>query len=349
MLVYIVLLLICIFFACILDRTTIKTNRMYRILSTIPFFSLFLISAIRYKVGTDYVGTYVRTFNLISEGASNIRCDVGFLWLNKIIIFLELNVQWVFIITSFIINFFIAKTINNKSKNKMLSYYIYICGTLYFFSMNGVRQVIAISLFYYSLKYIEKRNLIKYLIINIIGFLFHNTAIIFIPMYFLFQKEIKISKKIIILVLLILFSSTIMPIVFTVLEKTKYSLYINNAAFAALNKLNFSTLINFVYLFAYDILIKKKDKEDIIYSNCHFMAAILSLFITVIPLALRIFMAFRFIEFLSVPNLISKLKVSNRTRYILIFLVLCFYFAYFFIGVAIENGNDVLPYRTIFE
>lgn len=344
MLVYIMMLIVCVACGFLHDRTNGKAKK---VLSFIAFFTLFIVSAIRYQVGTDYTNTYVRTYELVINHVKDIRCDIGFLWLNQILASLNFNVQWIFVITSLIINIFICKKIDKSSKSSIISYYIYICSMFYFFTMNGIRQAIIISLFYYSLDCIKERKMAKYMIINFIGFLFHSSAFIFFPLYFILNKKKKLSFKLILLLVIFLSSSIIMPYILNFLLTTKYAMYINNGAFSPLDSINLSSIINLTWFLAYELLLKEKDDEDTIYSNIHFLGIIISLFITSLPLALRIFMSFRYIEFISVPNLISKLKTNKLNKGIFTAFVLVFYFAYFIYGVGVQNGNDVLPYKTI--
>lgn len=70
--------------------------------------------------------------------------------------------------------------------------YYFLAWFLYF-SFNGfgieilyLRNAKSICLFLLSLKYVEERSFIKYLFMNILGYLFHTSAILFIPLYFLF-------------------------------------------------------------------------------------------------------------------------------------------------------------------
>ena len=348
MLVYLGTIAICTIFGFLSDKSNKTYGKYYFFTALIPFIVLFCVSGFRYNVGMDFKYTYVYTFEKILSGSRNVRADIGFYLLNKIIIFLGGSVQWIFIITSFIINFFVIRSIFCQSKNKMLSFFIYICGTFFFFSLNGIRQSIAISIFYYSLKYIENKRFDKYLLCNIIGCLFHNSAIIFIPLYFILSKEYKTYKKIIVIVMCFIFSSLIMPFVQQVLYSTKYKMYLTNGAYSALEKFNVSTIINIIIWLFYEILLKKKYKKDIIYSKCHLVGIIVSIFVTKIPLAMRIFMSFRYIEFLSVPNLLEKIKMKQTYKKFILIGIMISYFVYFIYGVYIKNGNTVLPYNTIF-
>jgi hypothetical protein len=55
--------------------------------------------------------------------------------------------------------------------------------------MTLLRNVKAIMIFLISVKYLEKRKIIYYFCINIIGALFHLTALLFLPLYFIMNKQ----------------------------------------------------------------------------------------------------------------------------------------------------------------
>lgn len=347
---YIILLLFCVTLAFIADRSkTDKKNLQYNIIVfSIIAFMLSLISAIRYNVGTDYSFTYVPTFNYIMQGATGIRIDIGFYLLNQIIIWLALNVQWVFIVTSFIINFLICSSIYKQINYKALGIFIYVCGTLYFFSMNGVRQTITMSIFYYSLIYVyEKRNRVKYLLLNLLGVTIHLTAVVFLPLCFFIHKRLRRRTYLFIILLLFILIAPITNLIGSYLLSTRYSMYLTNGAYNSLTGFNLSSVLNLLCFLGYLFYSKKTPKNNV-YLNIHFIGLIVSLFLLRIPLALRLFMSFRYIEFLSVPNLIADLEITKRKRTIIIAIVMIFYTIYLINGVYINNGNDVLPYRTIF-
>lgn len=79
----------------------------------------------------------------------------------------------------------------------------YILAFVIFFSIQGLfmevellRNMKAIILFIFSLKYIEERKFIPYIILNLIGVSFHQSAILYIPLYYLLN--INFNKKLII-------------------------------------------------------------------------------------------------------------------------------------------------------
>ena len=125
-----------------------------------------------------------------------------------------------------------------------MSFWIYLCGTFYFFSMNGVRQSVAIMIFYYSFKYIEKHNFKKYAILNGIGFLFHSSAILFIPLYFILNKKYKFKMKMILIFATVLATKVIVPFLTSILLQTHYAMYLINGAYSSQDSLNFSMYLN---------------------------------------------------------------------------------------------------------
>lgn len=347
MIVYVGLILYCIVLGFFLDK--IKSNNKLRpFIILLVFLGLFIIPAIRYEVGTDYVGTYQKTYYQILNNYEQIRIDFGFFLLNKIIIALQGNYKWVFSITSFIIAYFSIKSIDEQSQIKKLSLIIYICGTFFFFAMNGVRQAISLSIFYYSLKYIEKKDFKKYLLLNVIGTSFHTSAIIFIPMYFLLDKNIGKKKMLISILIVAIISPLILPYINNMLINTKYGVYINNVGFEALGKFNLASIINAIIFICYLYFTDAENNKNRLYLNIHFIGVIVSIFLLYIPLANRLFISFKYVEFLSVANLVKNNKIIKNKR-ILEFIVVIFYIMYFVYSVYINNYNSVLPYKTIFS
>lgn len=73
----------------------------------------------------------------------------------------------------------------------------YVLSVLLFVAFGGLiiefnlmRNVKAILLFLLSLKYLEERKIIPYALMNLVGFLFHSSAIVFFPLYFLLNKKL---------------------------------------------------------------------------------------------------------------------------------------------------------------
>lgn len=64
--------------------------------------------------------------------------------------------------------------------------FIFYIGYFYgFYSLTGIRQVLATAFLIWSFEYIKSRKLIPFLLLNLIAALFHLSALVFLPMYFI--------------------------------------------------------------------------------------------------------------------------------------------------------------------
>lgn len=337
--IYVITILICVLF-CLISKKYSKAEKLI----VMPFLITFFISAIRYNVGMDYNSYYELYNNINSSLASGY--EKGFCFIIKILRLLFNTPQALFVLTSFIFCFLVYKCIKANEDDKALQYFIFITSTFYFFSMNGIRQSIAIIIFYYSLKYVKEKNFNKYLICNLLGIIFHEISIVFIPLYFVLGHHFKNKNKLIIIIVVALLSNYAVKLIGLVLSNTKYYHYIRSGSYFTLGKFNISSIINLLIFIMYCIGIKDKNEDDIIYENIHFLGIITSIFLPILPLANRFFINFRYIEFLSVPNLVKNINLKEK-KYLTI-SVYALYTIYFLYSLFIGNSNSVLPYKTFF-
>lgn len=75
------------------------------------------------------------------------------------------------------------------SKYYILSFILYLVFGGLTIEINLMRNIFVILLFLISIKYIIQRNFFKFFLINLIGFTFHSSAILFLPLYFVVHKE----------------------------------------------------------------------------------------------------------------------------------------------------------------
>lgn len=95
---------------------------------------------------------------------------------------------WVFfnvLVDLLILNLFVKR----YSSYYVLSFVLFLIFGGLAIEMNLMRNVKALMLFFISLKYLEERRPIQYLLLNLIGLSFHVSAILFFPMYFFLHKE----------------------------------------------------------------------------------------------------------------------------------------------------------------
>jgi len=147
-----------------------------------------IISAFRYNVGTDYVA-YEEMFNGVATNtlpAFWISKEKGYLWLLEFVHMIGGNFQATCLITSVMIMCFsyygFKFILKDKFSYMPLLTLLYIPG-FYFFSLNAIRQSIAVSIFIFSVKYIYEQKPVKYFLLVLLAFFFHKSAIILFPLY----------------------------------------------------------------------------------------------------------------------------------------------------------------------
>ena len=116
------------------------------------------------------------------------------LWccLNVFLSFLTSN-RYIFILIIIILIYInIYQSFKQYTEYYALAIIVFL-GFWYFFTYTYLRQIMAASIAWYGLKYIEERNWRKFTLFMIVAFLFHNSAIILFPMYVI--PVIKFDKR----------------------------------------------------------------------------------------------------------------------------------------------------------
>lgn len=328
------------------SKNMIYGNIIYKITVVIAFLPLFLVSALRYNVGTDYFYRYVPGFKFIQYGGKETY-EKGFLLLNKIILLFTTNYQWLFIITSFIFCFFVYKAIYDQSKDIVYSIFLLLITDSYFISLNTLRQCIGVSIFLYATKYIKTRDIKRYIIWILIASTFHISALIYLPVYFLYKINIKV--QIIIFAIFILAKSVISKFFIEFVLFTKYGAYFQTAF--NVKKFDFwEFFINLcILIFCYAFYKKgKNDVEYKIFVNIQFLNVALLLFSSVIPLISRVTVCFTFSQIIFLPKVLSY--INNRIlRNTIKIAIILLYIIYMVNTIVIRGYHEVLPYQTIFS
>lgn len=155
---------------------------------------LTVFAAFRFNVGTDYQ-SYAVLIEQIASGYVNpvwANKEKGFFYLAEFLLFLGVNSQMVFMA------FFISTTIfyfrglvvyKFDLRLQLLSILVFLL-TFYFYTLNGMRQALAISIFFFALKYIIERKIFMYLVCLIFASFFHKTALVLAPFFWLLRMPL---------------------------------------------------------------------------------------------------------------------------------------------------------------
>lgn len=173
--------------------------------------AIFVIIAFRdYSVGVDTL-TYKELFYSSEQyvkhyktNIPNITSECLFFLTANMVRLMRLGDRIYFIIISLFMVLSITIFIKRYSKSQFLSYWLYITLGLLALSMSALRQMIALSVILFSFNYLIEEKKVKYVVTVFIASLFHFSAIIMLPIYFLRKIKLTPNKR-----LLLLFSTVI--------------------------------------------------------------------------------------------------------------------------------------------
>ena len=160
---------------------------------------IILMSALRWDVGNDYPNYYDNIQSAATQfheyGMTGFpRMMHGFEIAMALLVYIF---HWVKDPAPWVIATFSAFTILmwykslKRINGLFLGFFSILFFGILFNSWDQIRQAAAISVFLYSIRYIEEENLPHYLLCCILAFLIHNSAFIVIPLYFVKKINLK--------------------------------------------------------------------------------------------------------------------------------------------------------------
>lgn len=168
----------------------------------------FILAALKFReVGTD-TGSYIYYFDKIQTfsdaiATSKTHGEAGFWFLNYLGHQISDNYFIIFTFSAMIISacyFYCIKYFNLKT----LSLFTLLFVGPYYFQLNGTRQAIAIAIFAVSIIFIIRKQPFHYVVSILLGFLFHKSIIICLPIYYLFKDGIRPRKIALIFVIFLI-------------------------------------------------------------------------------------------------------------------------------------------------
>lgn len=148
-------------------------------------------------IGSDTLNYIYRFLNspYLINSRSGIA-EFGFTYYNIFLLSIGVKEQLYIFISSLIISCSFGFFFYKFSKNIFLSFFLNLTIGLFFMSLTGIRQMLAISITIIAIYVLEKKsNFRKFLFVILVGiaYSFHNSALCFLPI--LLIRNIKIQKK----------------------------------------------------------------------------------------------------------------------------------------------------------
>lgn len=145
-----------------------------------------IIVGFRYEVGVDWLGYKNDYDDILKYGSSAYSSqyyEIGYFLLTAILVKLKLSSVWLFLLLAFISWTVIIKSIPNI----FLAWTVFFLFSdeFFFWSMNGVRQFVALAFWLYALSNFNNKDRMKYFLIILLGGMFHYSLFFIALLYFM--------------------------------------------------------------------------------------------------------------------------------------------------------------------
>lgn len=301
---------------------------------------MLLVAGLRYDIGTDYY-SYGDYYRVIGEGN---RTNIDFLYYLINVLFNKLNLQYEHLVFALSAFFVIACFVicRNESPYPAFSVLLFFGMDYYFAEFNITRQMIAIAVLMFSIKYCYERKFIPFAILVAIATGLHASCAVFLVVYFIPEIRITTLKIAILSVIIIAASPFVNPLLRLVSTYTKYGKHlgsiVDNGSTGFINIAMQFLILLFVSMY------RDKSRKYHVYFNCQFINACLGL-MSSIPLIRRVQYIFGMPAIILVAMAISKSKSkTNRTVFLIVFTLL---FMVYCTIITNAGYQGVLPYTSI--
>ena len=285
----------------------------------LAFTILILFAALRYNFGNDY-RSYLNNDILIRSGETPLLKDWLFVSLERICpsfyVFIAITSLISIIPVYYLIKDFVVP------EYRYMAFIIYCINPyLFLISLSSIRQALAIAFFILAVRYSLKRKPVPYMVCILIAILFHISAIVLIPFYFIAndRKVDRIQLTVVIMTLLtLLFAKGIFNSLIQLgLDLFGIANYRYYASLGGTNSLR-ATLLSSIYLIYVLINIRKMKGATLAFSKLYIVGCILSILAYRLNMLTRFQMYFDIFSVVSIPMTImmnNSLIVTSDRKY----------------------------------
>lgn len=313
------------------------------------FMMLIMLIGCREDVGTDY-NSYIYYYNFISNLNFNelsiVDWEYGALFIFKLTSILFKSSKAIMIVLAILTIYPIYK-LNKLYDYKYLPYSVLTyCFIFLPFSMNGMRQAIAMSFIALAVGYLMKEENVKSILLIIIAYLFHKSAIIVIPYLALFmiKKGRKIERDYILItlmvsILILFFNDDLINLGFI----SEYDYYLENVS---IENISFTALIFHIPIIMILLGFSNKEEKHLkLLKGLTISGIILDIIGTSKQYLSRIALYYTMFEILLIPILLQHIR-NQTTKKFVSFLYICFLIIYFIYQFYILGRHEIFPYQT---
>lgn len=273
--------------------------------------------------------------------------EIGYTFLNVLISFITENRYIFILIVTFIIYICLFISLRKYTENYPLAMILFL-GLWFFFTFTYLRQVLSATIVWLGIQYVVDRKFWRFLIVSLIGFSIHNSAIIFFPLYFIPIK--KFSPRVIIgimIPLLVIGLSSLPNSLFELYENSSF--VERHAEYNASGDLRIPYILEaffFLYIILKNYQLIPNDKPHIVLMNMAFVfCAILLLFVRSENGGRLSW--YYMIGIISTITFICTFRTNARNKIPIFFIALSL-FLYLRIYIEWQVYLNLYPYKTFF-
>ncbi len=319
------------------------------------FTILFLLSALRIEVGNDYKNYAITCHEVWVNGI--VVTEPGFNYLVKLVYSLAGSENYIiiFAIFSFATLFLFIKTMYQESANFFISMFLFMTLGIYFRTFNTVRYYLVLAVALYSLRYVARKEYIRFILIICVASLFHKSLLIVIPIYLIANYVSKQWHYILLGIggiTFFLLKDVVMKVALILYPSYEDTSYIAGNGGVIQNLISNASVIGrcvlvFVLCMMFYKAGIKDNRKNRLYFNLNIFALILYVCGYYLPLLSRFTYYMIIPQILLVPGIISKIE-NEKTKKRVLFITVLLGVIYFilFLRTASSDGVRVLPYKT---
>ena len=301
--------------------------------------------------GSDWV-SYEQVYN---SGFLDKTVEVGYMAISNLLSNLGVDF-WFFYIVIKTLAFVVFYRIifKNKNEDPYFSFMIFLASFGYFMFIDcPFRNLIAVSIFLLSIKYIISKDYLRYALVVILASTFHLTALIMLPIIFL-EKLSKVKSKNLLFIYLFLYLFLLLggiDLLFNITE-TIFPYMYKRLIFYMDRSVSVSALYSpgllirffvFVLMLYYREMITERYKRGELIINLSYVYIILSLISYAFPLLFRLALYTSPFYVIVVGMIAGILKPFNKLVLKSTFLFLALTITH----VTITSKDDYVPYSNI--
>ena len=168
-----------------------KNERKKHMLFVFSIILLIGFLGLRGFIGWDW-WAYYPSYNNLPGG---FTYEIGYEILSSVFYKMGLSYHHFTFINTVVDILILAYVLKKYSKYPIFSMFLFLAVQGLSFEVDLLRNAKAVLLFIISIQFIKERKLIPFLILNILGMIFHMSSVIYLPMYFILNRNY--SRKII--------------------------------------------------------------------------------------------------------------------------------------------------------